>query len=1116
MSTSTLSQQRLGNPLSRFLRRFGSWIDAPLNPRAIPALLLSLLIVLLSLTSANAQTKYTADFSTSPTFDYEGGQTYYKTKTTVSINGVNYLIHNAINADFTWTGSAVSYNPYSGVGLLIEREDQQPFSFYGIDLNYTSVNTDLAHAPWLTVSYQGANGQAAPADAYNETSKNFSLSKPAGLTVKSVQLYFADVATLLLDNLIVGPANTTSPCFAPTLPTITTTRTAICAGTSTILRIQSGSLNDASNWKWYAGSCGGTPVGTGSAIQVSPGSTTTYYVRGEGGCVTPGSCASQQITVNPPFFASLSNNGPLTCAKTSVTLTTTGGPTGATYTYSSGAQANAANPAIATVSQAGPYSVTVTVPGGCVSTASTIVSSNTLAPSISVSPTAQTLCQGQTTSFMATGANSYTWSTGATTAAISANASGTYSVTGVASNGCRATASAPLMVHPLPTAYSVTGGGAYCAGGSGVAVGLASSQTGVNYQLLLNGSAVGPSMAGTGSGFTFPNQTTEGSYTVQATNASTACQQTMSGTASVSINALPTVYAVTGGGAYCAGSNGVAVNLSASQTGVNYQLLRDGNPVGSAVGGTGSALSFGNQTAAGPYTVLATDATTSCQQVMNGSTSVTITPLPDAPSLVTQSGYPYPAGVSTLTISQNTGPVSLTVVGCSGGMLLANGNAASSFTISTANTGTQTYTATCTLNGCTSPAGSFQLTVVPTSLSVLYRDQDYGNTQNNIIKPYLELTNAGGGAIPYGELTVRYWFTSEGNAPPTKLALYYAQLGAVNLKYVALSQPRQDAFGYVEYSFPGGGSLAGGGNSGPIENGIQKTDGSPFNESNDYSYQANYANYTPNGHITAYRNGVIVWGQEPTVVTSQTAVQVYSATMDNPTASQIKTRVELRNTGNVPLPVSGLKLRYYFTSDNNQLANVYVDYADIGAANFQARVVQLASPVNGADSYVELSFSGNTGQLNPLSSLGFVDFRLVRSDYGLLNQANDYSYAANYGNVGLNNRITAYLNNNLVFGTPSSGAAARRIAQEPTSVMQAQLLGNPVVGDQAMVEIRGAGGQSLTLTLVDLQGRPVHELRVDQAGDVEQVSMPLGQSRGTLLLRISGTTQQQVLKVIRP
>ncbi|RYF65543.1 MAG: hypothetical protein EOO39_24700, partial [Cytophagaceae bacterium] len=169
MTISTLMPQRTGDPDNRFLRCVASLRAVRPTSRALAAVLLSLLTVLLTLTSGNAQTKYTADFSTSPTFDYEGGQTYYKTKTTVNINGVNYLIHNAINADFTWTGSAVSYNPYSGVGLLIERQDQQLFTFYGIDLNYTSVNTDLAHAPWLTVSYQGANGVAAPADAYNET-----------------------------------------------------------------------------------------------------------------------------------------------------------------------------------------------------------------------------------------------------------------------------------------------------------------------------------------------------------------------------------------------------------------------------------------------------------------------------------------------------------------------------------------------------------------------------------------------------------------------------------------------------------------------------------------------------------------------------------------------------------------------------------------------------------------------------------------------------------------------------------------------------------------------------------------------------------------------------------
>ena len=1093
------------------------WLAKPINSfgplssiyRTVATRLVVLVLALLAFTTVQAQTKYTADFSTSPTFDYEGGQTYYKTKTTVSINGVNYLIHNAINADFTWTGSAVSYNPYSGVGLLIEREDKQLFNFFGVDLNYTSVNTDLAHAPWLTVSYQGANGVAAPSEPYNETSKNFSVSKPAGVAVKYVQLYFADVATLILDNLIVGPAATTPTCFNPTLPTISATRTAICAGSSTILSVQSGSLNDATNWKWYSGSCGGTPAGTGSQIQVSPGSTTTYYVRGEGGCVTPGSCASQQITVSAPFFPSLSNNGPLTCAKTSVRLTTTGGPQEATYTYSVGTQANSASSMTATVTNSGRYSVTVSQPGGCSATATTTVNSNTVAPSVSISPTSQTICQGQSASFIASGADTYQWSSGQTTASISVSLAGPYTVSGTAtSNGCSATATATLTVTPLPDAPKVSNA-TYCLGQSTQPLS-ATANPGASLRYYASREATDFSTTAP-----TPPTSTTGVTTFYVSQLSSGCESARA-PLTVTVNPLPTAYSLTGGGVYCAGGTGVMVGLSGSQTGVSYQLLRGTTVVGSPVAGTGNPLSFGNQTQAGTYTVLATNTSTSCQQPMSGSATVSITPLPDAPSVVTAGGYPYPAGQSTLTIAQNVGPVSLTVVGCSGGMLMAGGNAASSFTISTAMTGTQTYTATCTSNGCTSPAGSFQLTVVPTTLSVLHRDQDYGSTQNNSIKPYLELVNGGGSAIPYGELTLRYWFTSEGQAPPTNLAVYYAQLGAVNMTYVPLSQPRQGASGYVEYSFPGGGSLAGGGNSGPIENGIQKTDGSNFDESDDYSYQANYQDYIPNSRITAYRNGVIFYGQEPTAVSSVTAVQVYTAAKDGPTTSQIQTRVELRNTGNAALAVQDFRIRYYFTSDNNQPANVYVDYADIGASNIQARVIKLPAPVNGADSYVELRTVPTSLSLSPMSSLGAIDFRLVRSDNGLFDQSNDYSYMANYGNVGLNNHVTVLLNNRLIFGTPPNGAPARVAASEAVAGLSVKVLGNPVVDSHAQVELSGVEGQAVHLRLVDLQGKTVHEQRIEQAGETESVSMPLGQSRGMLLLKVNTDSQQQQVKLLRP
>jgi len=103
----------------------------------------------------------------------------------------------------------------------------------------------------------------------------------------------------------------------------------------------------------------------------------------------------------------------------------------------------------------------------------------------------------------------------------------------------------------------------------------------------------------------------------------------MNGNAVIVVEANPTAFNVTGGGSYCAGGVGVAVGLSGSQSGVNYQLKRDGSNVGSPVAGTGSALNFGNQTNAGTYTVVATNnSANACSGSMNGSASISVNQLP--------------------------------------------------------------------------------------------------------------------------------------------------------------------------------------------------------------------------------------------------------------------------------------------------------------------------------------------------------------------------------------------------------------------------------------------------------------------------------------------------------
>ncbi|MCB0402596.1 MAG: PKD domain-containing protein [Flavobacteriales bacterium] len=133
---------------------------------------------------------------------------------------------------------------------------------------------------------------------------------------------------------------TVSTCNDPDVPTISGTTT-ICNGNSTTLSIATGNLNDATDWQWYTSSCGGTSAGNGTSINVSPTTTTTYYVRGEGGCVSPGSCAQVTVTVNdvPGNAGSITGSTSVCENATGVTysISSVSGATNYTWTVPSGA-----------------------------------------------------------------------------------------------------------------------------------------------------------------------------------------------------------------------------------------------------------------------------------------------------------------------------------------------------------------------------------------------------------------------------------------------------------------------------------------------------------------------------------------------------------------------------------------------------------------------------------------------------------------------------------------------------------------------------------------------------------------------------------------------------------
>ncbi len=158
--------------------------------------------------------------------------------------------------------------------------------------------------------------------------------------------------------------------------------------------------------------------------------------------------------------------------------------------------------------------------------------------------------------------------------------------------------------HPV-TVFSVTGGGSYCSGGSGVTIGLSGSQVGVNYQLKNGATNIGSPVAGTGSAISFGTQTASATYTVLATDVSTSCSNAMSGNAVITINTTPIVNAVSSQ-SVCGGKNTTVVNFSSPSVGASFTWTNSNTSIGLAGNGAGNIAAYTSPVISSPPNVVGT------------------------------------------------------------------------------------------------------------------------------------------------------------------------------------------------------------------------------------------------------------------------------------------------------------------------------------------------------------------------------------------------------------------------------------------------------------------------------------------------------------------------------
>lgn len=168
--------------------------------------------------------------------------------------------------------------------------------------------------------YTSGTMDASSFDTYNYTVD----TDPHGLVIGDVDNDSLPdiISSNITNNTISILRRQQRPCLAPDLPVFNATDS-ICSSDSSWIKVDGGSLNDANNWKWYTGSCGGTLIGKGDSILVSSNSDFTVYVRGEGGCITsPGACTSQNVVIgNTGTVVDAIASDTIICFGDAVTLT---------------------------------------------------------------------------------------------------------------------------------------------------------------------------------------------------------------------------------------------------------------------------------------------------------------------------------------------------------------------------------------------------------------------------------------------------------------------------------------------------------------------------------------------------------------------------------------------------------------------------------------------------------------------------------------------------------------------------------------------------------------------------------------------------------------------------
>ena len=303
----------------------------------------------------------------------------------------------------------------------------------------------------------------------------------------------------------------------------------MCLGQSQTL-----TANGAATYTWNTGS-------NNTSITINPTTTTSYSLWGASGSCSNIAVKTVSVFSNPTVLITAPSS--TLCDGNAVVLSASGANS---YTWSNGLNTSsiAVSPTLTTS-----YSVTGSNPAGCLMSANKTITVFPI-PTISVVNLAGAVCEGNTITLVASGANTYTWTGGISNGfPFNPTVSATYSVIGSSVNNCTNTSAIQVTVYPAPV-LTINASKPYVCAGDSIALTASGAQSYTWTGNIFNGAAFQPSVSGT--------------YSVFGTSAA-GCNNLIPASFNVSVNPLPNLSVSSSTTGVCLGGS-VSIGATGAQT----------------------------------------------------------------------------------------------------------------------------------------------------------------------------------------------------------------------------------------------------------------------------------------------------------------------------------------------------------------------------------------------------------------------------------------------------------------------------------------------------------------------------------------------------------------------